>query len=311
MKSKNLTYINTNSHEEWLELRRKSIGGSDASTILGVNKYSSLYSLWLDKKGLAKETEETEAMRQGTDLEDYVAKRFCEETGKKVRRKSQTIINPDYPHSHANVDRWVVGENAGLECKTTNSLNLRKFDAGEFPPQYYAQCLHYMAITGADKFYLAVLIFGKDFKVFEIERDEEAITNLMKAEENFWYYVENDVPPPVDGSDATGNAIDNLYVNPVHESTDLSLVADAIDNWTKLKAKRREIDSELKKYEQIIKLALGYADEGNSNGYRVTWKEQVRHSFDSKRFIKDHPELYEKYVKESRYRVLKVKNLTD
>ena len=39
------------SHEEWLELRRTGIGGSDAPTIVGVNPYNSRYALYLDKIG--------------------------------------------------------------------------------------------------------------------------------------------------------------------------------------------------------------------------------------------------------------------
>ena len=40
---KNLTKVSTvgMSHEEWLEHRIKTIGGSDASAILGMNSYSS------------------------------------------------------------------------------------------------------------------------------------------------------------------------------------------------------------------------------------------------------------------------------
>ncbi len=59
--------------------------------------------------------EDNEAMRQGRDLEEYVAYRFCEETGKRCRRKNAILKNTDYPFAHANVDRWVVSENAGLE----------------------------------------------------------------------------------------------------------------------------------------------------------------------------------------------------
>lgn len=119
--------------EDWLEERRKSIGGSDAAGILGLNRYSSPFILWLDKTGQLPEKEETEAMRIGRDLEDYVAKRWSEATGKKVRRENHLIRNSLYPFAHADVDRMVVSENAGLECKTTSTLDLRQFHGVEFP----------------------------------------------------------------------------------------------------------------------------------------------------------------------------------
>ena len=62
--------------EQWLEYRRKSIGGSEAATIAGLNRYSSLYALWADKMGLLPEKEDNEQMRQGRDFENYVAQRL-------------------------------------------------------------------------------------------------------------------------------------------------------------------------------------------------------------------------------------------
>ena len=50
--------------EQWLEYRRKSIGGSEAAIIAGLNRYSSLYALWADKMGLLPEKEDNEQMRQ-------------------------------------------------------------------------------------------------------------------------------------------------------------------------------------------------------------------------------------------------------
>ena len=109
-------------------------------------------------------------MRQGRDLEDYVARRWMEETGKRVYRLPAMLYHPKYPFAHADVDRMVMGENAGLECKTTFSLDLKQFNGVEFPVQYYAQCVHYLAVTGADRWYLAVLAYGRGFFAFVLER---------------------------------------------------------------------------------------------------------------------------------------------
>ena len=99
----------------------------------------------------------------------------------------------------ANIDRWIDKGNIGLECKTTSSLNLKRFKNGEYPNSYYVQCMHYMAVTGAKKWYLAALVLNKGFYVYEIERDEQEINSLMDAEQEFSNYLKN-APPPVDGS---------------------------------------------------------------------------------------------------------------
>lgn len=71
------------SRDEWLQLRQKTIGGSDAAAIIGLNKWETPYSVWAEKTGRIAHTEDNEAMRTGRDLEEYVAKRFEEATGKK------------------------------------------------------------------------------------------------------------------------------------------------------------------------------------------------------------------------------------
>ena len=122
------------SHEEWLRYRKLGIGGSDAGSICGLNPYSSAIAVFQDKtQKEAGEKEDNEAMRQGRDLEEYVARRFMEETGKKVRRANAIYGHPDHDFMMANVDRLVVGENAGLECKTASAYSADKWKDGHIP----------------------------------------------------------------------------------------------------------------------------------------------------------------------------------
>ncbi|EGO8273418.1 endonuclease, partial [Enterococcus faecalis] len=94
------------SHQEWLEDRRKGIGGSDVATILGLNQYKSAYQLWLEKTGQVelKDTE-SEPAYWGNVLEEVVAKEFQERTGKKVRRRNQVFEHSLHPFLRANIDR--------------------------------------------------------------------------------------------------------------------------------------------------------------------------------------------------------------
>ena len=62
--------------EEWLTLRKTGIGGSDAGAICGLNPYSSPMKVYQDKTQGETEEADNESMRQGRDLEDYVARRF-------------------------------------------------------------------------------------------------------------------------------------------------------------------------------------------------------------------------------------------
>lgn len=173
------------SHEDWLGYRRKGLGGSDASTVCGLNPYSSKLTLWADKTGRLPEKEDNEAMRTGRDLEQYVASRFEEATGKRVHRKNAMFAHDKYDFITANVDREVVGENAGLECKTTSAYARSDFENGEVPLNYLCQCRHYMNVMGYDKMYLAVLVMGRAFYWFEIPYDKAEGDALLKMEIDF------------------------------------------------------------------------------------------------------------------------------
>ena len=307
--NKNLTKISTvgMSHEEWLEHRNKTIGGSDASAIIGMNNYSSPYTVWAEKLGKLPPKEDNEAMRIGRDLESYVAQRFTEQTGKKVRRENNILYNPEYPFAHANVDRMIVGEDAGLECKTTSSLNMTKFKNGEFPDTYYAQCVHYMMVTGCKKWYLAVLVLGKGFYDFTIERDEEEIKALAKSEADFWEYVKTQTPPATDGADSTTKTISTIFPNSNTDTVNLFAYEDSLRQYVALGKQIKELEKLQTEMANKVKAFLGECGNGESDNYKVSWPTASKTTFDHKRFAMEHPDVnLTNYYKTSSYRTFKV-----
>ena len=295
------------SREEWLMRRRKTIGGSDAAGIVGLSRWASPFSVWADKTGRAAEKEDSEAMRQGRDLEDYVARRWMEETGKRVYRLPAMLYHPKYPFAHADVDRMVIGENAGLECKTTFSLDLKQFNGVEFPVQYYAQCVHYLAVTGADRWDLAVLAYGRGFFTFVLERDQAEIDALMTAEAEFWKLVEQDTPPDADGSEATSAALREVY--PISEQTTADLFGrdTVLREYMRLKVDKKALDTRLGEIENTIKADMGEAESGLCGSFHISWKSQNRQTFQAKEFAKDHPSIdLAPYYKNTNLRPFKV-----
>lgn len=297
-------------HEQWLAERRKSIGGSDAAAIVGMNHYVTPYSLWADKTGRLPDKPDNEAMRQGRDLEQYVADRFMETTGKKVRRRTDFFRSKAFPFAHANIDRAVVGEKAGLECKTTSVMNLKKFKNGEFPENYYVQCVHYLAVTGWDRWYLACVILGQGFRWFIIERDQAEIDALMQAEADFWNsYVVPDVPPPVDGLPPTSETLETIFPsNSSSAPADLQTCGDLIQQYISTKDLIKSYQQELEGYKQALQSELGERESGFCGNYSVSWKQQSRKTFDLKRFAADHPEIdLSSYYQESTFRKFGIK----
>ena len=279
------------SRAEWLEVRRMSLGGSEASAIVGLSKYASHISVWAEKLGKVEEKPETEAMRMGRDLEEYVARRWCEEAGKRVERVNAILYNEQYPFAHANIDRWVIGENAGLECKTTSTLNVRQFQGTEFPEQYYAQCVHYLAVTGAARWYLCVMVYGKGIFCYTLERDQAEINALMEAEREFWGYVVNETLPPADGMEATSETIQTFYRETASDEVDLFGREGLLKERQELKEQQKALDERIREIENIIKLDMGEAERGACPGFRVVWRPQERRSFQTGKFAEDHPDM--------------------
>ena len=270
-----LTSTKDLSREDWLRYRKQGIGGSDAGAICGVNPYASAAAVYADKTNPDVELQDNEAMRQGRDLEDYVAQRFTEATGLKVRRSNKMYQHDDYPFMIADIDRTIVGVNAGLECKTASAFSYDKWKQIETVPEHYIiQCCHYMAVMDWDYMYLACVILGKDFLYYRIERDEEMIRHLISIEKSFWeeYVMKKQLPPP-DGSRDYDSLIGGDYFDPQKDSKipligmdqELHRRADINQLITRLEKEKREIDQKLKLFMQDHEVA-------ENERYKITWK---------------------------------------
>lgn len=309
---KNLNYLSTKdmSREEWLAERRKGIGGSDAPSITGHNEYNSAYSLWAEKTGaiVKEDISDKEAVRLGNDLEQYVAERFMDATGKKVRRCNNIITNPDLPFAHANVDRLVVGEDAGLECKTTSSWDIiKECREGKVPYRYYVQCVHYMMVTGAQKWYLGVLGFGSGFFWFEIKRNDAEIAALAEAERVFWQKVESKESPAIDGAEATTEALKTIFADGVPgSSVDLTGVGGQIEIYNQLTKDIAELEKLRDEQANIIKNYMGTAESGSYGNTKISWKTSSRKTFDKAAYEKANGKIPDNFYKTSESRTFRV-----
>lgn len=306
-----ITKIATKNREEWLKLRSSKLGGSDSAAVVGLNPFSSPLALWAEKTNRVPAFEGNLATEVGTYMEEFVAQKFAQETGKKVRRCNMSILNDEYPWAIANIDREIVGEDAGLEIKTTSELNMRKFKGGEYPANYYVQCMHYLAVTGKQRWYLAVLIGNREFLWFTIERDEDEINALMRQEKLFFEFIQNDKEPPADGFKATAETLKAMYPNSNGNAIDLMNCVDSARRYLALDAQIKELEALRDVQANTIKQYMGNAEQAMRDRWSVSWKTSERKTFDSKMFVQDHPELnLEKYYKTTSSRRFTVKELS-
>lgn len=305
-----MTVAEMQDREAWLKTRNLGIGGSEASVIVGLNKWKSSFQLWLEKTGQVEpeDLSDNEYVYWGTVLEQAVADRFCELTGKKVQKRG-IMQSEEYPFMLASVDRMVVGENAGLECKTTNGFAGKQWEDDEVPDSYYVQCQHYMAVTGCEKWYIAVLIGGNKFIWKEIPRNDDDIAALIQAEKDFWFKnIIGGEMPEVDGSSNCSLALQEQFRGGRTDPIVLDEAEEIIVSLDEINSSIKELELLKKEKQNNLCKMLGDNEIALVGERKVTWKLQAgRVTVDSKKLKIDHPDIFEKYSKQNKdSRVLRI-----
>lgn len=211
MKHLKLTPTAKLSEAEWQTLRQSfvvkgMVGGSDAGTLLGLNKYKSAINLFYQSVGInSLPNKMNGAMLHGKQLEDYVAECWQYYDGteegwvdntlannkiKKFRKVKAIIENPKYPVLFANIDAKITkhpnyGRKAGvLEIKTISGYSADSYEAG-LPPSYLLQVQHYMLVTEWDYAEICYLKDGRDLGCITLEADAEIQMAILDAAINF------------------------------------------------------------------------------------------------------------------------------
>lgn len=298
---------------EWLRYRQKGIGGSDAAAVLGLSRWKGPVDIWLSKtQEIVQDDGQSEAAYWGTVLEDVVAREFMKRTGLSVRRRNAILMHDEYDFILANIDREIVGQKVGLECKTASAYKKEEWSEDEIPAEYIVQCQHYMAVTGYEAWYIACLIGGNQFIYKKIERDEEFIQMMIQREVEFWQqYVVSGKMPPVDGTNLSENTLQVLYPQ-AHEGEEIILSAkqeELLKERQELKTMQDTCKDRIDEIDNLIKAAMGKNETATGVHFCVKWGNMSRSSVDSKRLKAELPDIYREFLKTSNSRRFEVKEI--
>lgn len=307
---------------DWLNARRKGIGGSDMAAILGLDPYRTPLAVYLDKVGeLPDDDEQSEAMEWGNRLEAAVAggalDRIADDVEERLtmRRSHRILAHPDRPYLLANVDRTVHGHPDGpgvLECKTTGTWTAKAWeddDPDHLPTKYIIQQQHYLDVLGWSHGWVAVLIGGNRLRVEHIRRDDQLIAGLHQVAEEFWQRVVDGHPPPVTAADH--NLVRTLHPDrPKGSRADLPAdVADLLAQRADAKRMEDHFAAARKEAEARLHQLLGAAEEGwlpGNDHPAVTYRQQSRSGIDAKALAKAHPDIAREFTTTSTFRVLRI-----
>lgn len=198
-----------NAREDWLNQRRKGVGGSDAAAALGQSRHKTAYQLFAEKTGLIDGdvlfgTDTIERMEFGQAIESVIADMYAKRYGLKLRRHNRIAQHAQFPWMLASYDRTIDGRREGFEAKNVDALSYRFGEWGEehsdqIPVEYLMQCHHYLAVSGFERWHLAACVGGNRLAVYHVERDPEMIDLVVEGEREFWTnHVERNEPPPLD-----------------------------------------------------------------------------------------------------------------
>lgn len=202
--------------EQWLEERKKGIGGSDAAVIVNKNPYKNTIQLWEEKIGIkeAEDISDKPYVQYGTSAEEYLRELFkLDYPQYEVKHEEYSIIrHTTYPFLFASLDGQLVNKETGemgiLEIKTSEILRSKQKEKWKdgIPNNYYCQVLHYLNVTGYSFAILKAQLkynFDGDIKLetrhYYIDRKdvEQDIKFLEEKEVEFWnnYVVTKKQPP--------------------------------------------------------------------------------------------------------------------
>jgi len=287
--------------QEWVFDRKDYIGGSDLSSILEQNPYSTPLQVWMRKKGLLPPIDSTPIMNFGHYFEPILAAHFEQVTGLKTRQVNKTYQHETHSFLRANIDRMVLASGseptAVLELKTTTSQRLKALE-GELPKEWFLQIQHYLGITGYEKAYLQV--YERDTCTFHepliIDRADDLIIENMNTLINWWeiHMVGGMRPEPINGEDC-------LILYPDSKDGSVKEVTPAeyalYNELLEIRERREELEDSEEYLKTLLKQIIGEAEILACGGKPlIKWKSTTQNRLDTTAIRKAHPKLCKSFI---------------
>lgn len=298
--------------KEQLALRRTGLTASDMVTLSRTVPFKMAktpYDVFMDKvhPEKVKETEVTEAMELGHEVEPVIVARAARKLGLAVLYPTTTVTDPDVPWKICTPDAIVVRAEAAprpgvidvedlrqlyeLEASASGlieakfvGLHMAPYWEDELPEYVYVQCV-WQCHVKRQPFVVVAAMIGTMFKTYRVEYDEgaqELAGALTDVGEKFLVdHVRPGHPPPVDGSESSRRMLAGLFP----KNNGVMLKADDGDEEIAahyFRGKKMVDDGERMKDEAktAFMAKIQSADGVRGDGWRALWKEQAPYHVD-------------------------------
>jgi putative phage-type endonuclease len=296
---------------DWLQMRKKGVGGSEVAALFGKSNYASPLSLYMDKlsDAVKDDSEENEFLEWGKTLEPIIRDKFPDKfkkftgVGIEVEEYPFMMQSKEREFMLANVDgilapvsdyafkiqveegEWEeyfipAGQMGGLEIKTGSGFTAKNWKNNSLPDGYFLQTQHYMAVTGLPYFFVVALI-DKSMLWRYVPRDEELISIITEVEKRFWNEnVLAKVPPAPIGKEIDSSVLKDLYPQELKDKAlDLSNMADKRVRYKEIAEEMTGLKAEQDRIKQEFMAAMKDSEIAFVGDKKVTWKTQNKASY--------------------------------
>jgi predicted phage-related endonuclease len=173
-------------------LRRFSIGGSDANTIMSGDPVR-IIKLWKEKIGDAEpeNLDDVFAVQLGTFTEPFNVEWFTKTTGRVVTNQGERHVHGTHSFLTCTLDGLTDDGKTVFEAKHTGEY----MKEDEILDRYAPQLHHNMSVMGVRNAVLSVIFGNRRHETFEVAYDDIYASAVEYAVHNFWKHVQDKTPP--------------------------------------------------------------------------------------------------------------------
>jgi putative phage-type endonuclease len=190
---------------EWLAYRKKGIGASEISAIMGISPWTTPYQKW-EEKVYGNTVQLNASMRRGMEKEEEARQYFQYKNSCLVEPK--VVQHEKYPWLFASLDGIDMMGDIVLEIKWANKKVHELAEKGIVIDYYFCQCQAQMACTGVREMWFLSCYEnnnvrgGADFILVNIKRDDLFIEKMIEICSDFYYnHMIKHIPPTLTEKD--------------------------------------------------------------------------------------------------------------
>jgi putative phage-type endonuclease len=195
---------------QWHDLRRRNVGGSDIAALFGASPWLTEFTLWAEKAGITEyQVTESNKMRLGKYLEQYIALELASELGWTVERSREYHLHPTVTGMGCTLDFDIVDHEWGPGiCETKVVFDyadyMEHWSDDRAPPHIELQVQHQLAVTGRSWAAIAVLVMQTGTIMPAIIRRPipAVITEIEHKVAMFWESIKDKKRPAPTGTEA-------------------------------------------------------------------------------------------------------------